>query len=236
MCEYKDIDSMIKSKEERRARVQKEMLERQKHASEGNADHHEDAETLDHQFHETTFCLDKFLEDHPNVTYKGFTNFSDKELDELITIVNNTLGERHRGKKMRITPKGCLFITLTYYSVYSPMEYLSSITSIKIPTLQRIFKKVTNEYFPIFVKKFIPKELPTCKKQFTNFPDAVGAVDSTTIEFYRPTDHEKMRKSWDGKNHVNGIKLQAVVNLARMAIHVNIDYIGSVHDKKTFRC
>ena len=163
MCEYKDIDSMIKSKEERRARVQKEMLERQKHASEGNADHHEDAETLDHQFHETTFCLDKFLEDHPNVTYKGFTNFSDKELDELITIVNNTLGERHRGKKMRITPKGCLFITLTYYSVYSPMEYLSSITSIKIPTLQRIIKKVTNEYFPIFVKKFIPKELPTCK-------------------------------------------------------------------------
>ena len=234
MCEYKDIDSMIKSKEERRARVQKEMLERQKHASEGNADHHEDAETLDHQFHETTFCLDKFLEDHPNVTYKGFTNFSDEELDELITIVNNTLGERHRGKKMRITPKGCLFITLTYYSVYSPMEYLSSITSIKIPTLQRIIKKVTNEYFPIFVKKFIPKELPTCKKQFTNFPDAVGAVDSTTIEFYRPTDHEKMRKSWDGKNHVNGIKLQAVVNPARMAIHVNIDYLGSVHDKKLF--
>ena len=43
-----------------------------------------------------------------------------------------------------------------------------------------------------------------------------------------------MRKSWDGKNHVNGIKLQAVVNPARMAIHVNIDYLGSVHDKKLF--
>lgn len=232
MCEYKDIDSMIKSKEERRARVQKEMLERQKHSSEANADHN--PEKLDHQFHQTTFCLDKFLENHPNVTYKGFTNFSDEELDELITIVNNTLGERHRGKKMRITPKGCLFITLTYYSVYSPMDHLSSITSIKIPTLQRIIKKVTNEYFPIFVKKFIPKELPTCKKQFTNFPDAVGAVDSTTIEFYRPTDHEKMKKSWDGKNHVNGIKLQAVVNPAGIAIHVNIDYLGSVHDKKLF--
>ena len=114
MCEYKDIDSMIKSKEERRARVQKEMLERQKHSSEANADHN--PEKLDHQFHQTTFCLDKFLENHPNVTYKGFTNFSDEELDELITIVNNTLGERHRGKTMRITPKGCLFITLTYNS------------------------------------------------------------------------------------------------------------------------
>ena len=43
-----------------------------------------------------------------------------------------------------------------------------------------------------------------------------------------------MRKSWDGKNHVNDIKLQAVVNPARMAIHVNIDYLGSVHDKKLF--
>ena len=235
MCEYKDIDDMLEAVAARRERVQKE-IETKLQNQQSNEEPQDSTDTalLLSQVFETTFCLEKFLTQHPNASYTGFTNFTSEELDELISLVIETIGEQHRGKKMRITPKGCLFLTLTYYSIYSPLEHLASITSIKVPTLQRIIKKVTNQYFPIFIKKFIPKELPVCKKQFINFPDAVGAVDSSTIEFYRPVEHDKMKKSWDAKNHINGIKLQAVVNPAGIAIHVNIDYLGSVHDKKLF--
>ena len=82
------------------------------------------------------------------------------------------------------------------------MDNLASITSLKIPTLQRIIHKVTDQYFPIFIKKFIPKQIPICKKQFVNFPDAVGAVDSITIKFFRPKNSDLMRKSWDGKKNI----------------------------------
>ena len=82
MSEYKDIDSMIKIKEERRSRVKKELLEHQKQTAEGNDDQCTDAEKLDCSYFEITFCLDKFLTDHPNVTYKGFTNFTNEGMEK----------------------------------------------------------------------------------------------------------------------------------------------------------
>ena len=242
MCDYKEIDALLAIAEDRKVRVQEDMKKRQiaqRHETESSENGHQDDDDTSKKLvsvysFETTFCLEKFIQDHPNVSYTSFTNFTDEELEELATIVTMTLGQNHRGKKMRISLKGCLFLTLTYYCLYSPLEHLAQITSIKVPTLQRIIKKVTNAFFPIFIKKFIPKELPNCKKQFINFPDAVGAVDSSTIEFNRPKAREEQKKTWDAKNHINGIKLQAVVNPAGIAIHVNIDYMGSVHDKKLF--
>ena len=86
----------------------------------------------------------------------------------------------------------------------------------------------------MYIDKFIPKALPICKVQFKNYPDAVGAVDSSTIPFYRPQIKEDQKKSWDAKNHQNGIKLQALVNPAGKAIHICTNYLGTAHDKKVF--
>lgn len=57
------------------------------------------------------------------------------------------------------------------------------------------------------------------KSQFQNYPDAVAAVDSTTIPFYIPPNDEEKRKTYDFKNAVNGHKLQAAVTPDGLAIH-----------------
>ena len=157
MCDYKEINALLAIAEDRKVRVQEDMKKRQiaqRHETESSENGHQDDDDTSKKLvsvysFETTFCLEKFIQDHPNVSYTSFTNFTDEELEELATIVTMTLGQNHRGKKMRISLKGCLFLTLTYYCLYSPLEHLAQITSIKVPTLQRIIKKVTNAFFPI---------------------------------------------------------------------------------------
>ena len=82
-----------------------------------------------------------FLRLHPTATYSGFTNFTSDELDQLVTIIIDEIGSGKRGKRTKVSFKERLFLTLAYYSTYFTMDNLASITSLKIPTLQRIIKK-----------------------------------------------------------------------------------------------
>ena len=221
---YKSIEDIVQIKAERRDRIRQESQQEDS----SNGDQAVDA------FKESTFNLSSFLTLHPDSTCENLTNFTSEELDELVEVINNKLGTGHRGKKTRVSTKGCLFLTLMYYSTYVPLQTLSGIVSVQIPTLERIIRKVTSTYFPVFIDKFIPKALPTCRVQFKNYPDAVGAVDSSTIPFFRPQAKDDQKKSWDAKNHQNGIKLQALVNPAGKAIHICTNFLGATHDKKVF--
>ena len=120
------------------------------------------------------------------------------------------------------------------FSANTTYELTASLFSLSTSTFHDIVDKVVYKYFPIFIEKFVPKSIPTCTKEFVNFPDAIGAVDSTTIPFYCPFTEDEKRASWDGKNHLNGIKLQALVNPCGKAIHLNADHNAAIHDKKLF--
>ena len=86
-----------------------------------------------------------------------------------------------------------------YCSSYITNEEFSAIVSVKISTLKRVVKRVTVHYFPILVNKFISKVMTSKRRQFINFPDPIGAVDSTTIHFYCPTEKEEKKASSDAK-------------------------------------
>ena len=225
---HSDLTSIIKDIEERKKRA---LIQVSRESKSISSEVKEEKDILHSQ---STFCVEDFMAKHTEATYKSLTNFNEDEIDELTHIIESTIGEKSRGKRPKISVKGSIFITLFYYSTYSPITVLSSVLTVKIPTIERIIKRVTNSYFPVFASKFIPKTLIHCKRQFINFPSAIGAVDSSTIEFYRPKSREKQKESWDAKNRINGIKLQALVNPAGKAIHVCVDYMGSVHDKKLF--
>ena len=166
------------------------------------------------------FDLEDWMSKHPKVTYQGLCNFTSEELDELVYIIETTKGE--------------LFITFTMHSANATVEFAARLFSIAPSTFHDIVQKVVHLYYPIFIQTFIPKSIPSCGKEFKNFPYAVGAVDSTTIPFYCPSNKKEKLASWDAKNHTNGIKLQALVNPAGRAIHLNADYNAAVHDKKLF--
>ena len=168
---YKSLDSLNELKQERKARVLQEIGSKQ------CSDIEEEKVT---KVNEETFNVEAFMLKHPECSYQNLTNFTNEELDELETIITERLGTGPRGKKMRISTKGCIFLTLMYYSTYIPLQTLSGIVSVPVPTLERIIRKVTFAFFPIFIDQFIPKTLPICKTHFKNYPDAVGAVDSST--------------------------------------------------------
>ena len=80
-------------------------------------------------------------------------------------------------------------------------------------TLQRIVSRITKVFFPIFAKKFIPSQFVPCRLEFENYPEAVAAVDSTTIPFYNPGNYDEKKKSWDGNvvaetRSLNGVVLR----------------------------
>ena len=180
------------------------------------------------------FDLEDWMSKHPKVTYQGLCNFTSEELDELVDVIEKHTQTHKRGRKRKITTKGELFITLTMHSVNATVEFAAGMFSIAPSTFHDIVQKVIHLYYPIFIQRFIPKSIPSCDKEFKNFPYAVGAVDSTTIPFNCPSNKTERLASWDAKNHTNGIKLQALVNPAGRAIHLNADYNASVHDKKSF--
>ena len=230
--EYKDLTPIIKSNEERKERAKLKISSELGHENSDGEQYCKEAKVS--MKTDTTFCLEKFLEDHKEATCASLTNFTYEELGELAKLVESRICGKQRGKRPKISVKGSIFITLMYYCTYTPVCVLSGIVSVKPATIERIIKRVTNAYFPIFVSRFIPHELVHCRQQFVNFPSAIGAVDSSTIEFYRPKAKAEQKESWDAKNKINGIKLQALVNPQGKAIHICVEYLGGVHDKKLF--
>lgn len=181
-----------------------------------------------------SFDLELWMQEHPKVTFQSYCNFSSEELDYLVEIIESKIVTHKRGRKRKISTKGELFITLTMYSTNSTIQFTASIFSMCPSTFFDVVQKVVHIYFPVLTEKFIPKNIPQSTREFVNFPDAVGAVDSTTIPFYCPIDKIEKHISWDGKNHINGQKLQVIVNPDGTAIHVNAEFQGAVHDKKLF--
>ena len=222
--EYKSIEEVISCNRERMDRV------RDQFSAGSNSD--DDVEIV--TGNQKIFSLSSFIQNHKEVKFENLTNFSSEELDELIRIVEENQRFSHRGRQSSVSPKGCLFLALTYFTTYVPLETLSGIVGVKVPTLDRIIKRVINEFFPAFIKKFIPTDIPRSRISFVNFPDAVGAIDSTTIRTYRPQKNEMQKATWDAKNRVNGVKLQALVNPEGRAIHISTKFLGGTHDKKCF--
>ena len=232
MSEYK-FDAFLEAGEQRLRRWLESNQNQQ--SDDDHQDERDNAKINDSKKLTTAiFSMDDFKSKHPSFKCKSFCNVTEEQLDYLIEVVEEKIGPKTRGKKPNISAKDQLFLTLTYFASYQTYEILSQLVELKVPTLQRIVKRIVNTYFPIFVKKFIPADLPRCLVEFDNFPEAVGAIDSTTIPFLLPSDLDERPKTFDAKNHVNGLKIQLLVNPRGIAIHVNADFYASTHDKKIF--
>ena len=96
------------------------------------------------------FSLESFKEAHPNFSCKSFTNFSEEELEYLITKAEEVIGSKHRGKRPKVSPRDQLFLTLSFFHVYETYEVFSQVVHVQVPTLQRIVRRVVLLYFPVF--------------------------------------------------------------------------------------
>ncbi|KAI5505797.1 DDE endonuclease family [Trichomonas vaginalis G3] len=183
------------------------------------------------------FSISIFIRMHPKLQLRSLCNFTYEQLEYLADIIESNCGRARRGRKVKFSTIESLFLTLTYYCTYLPYSALCPLLHISQSCYSKLVTRTTNVAFPIFASYFLPNHCPpltSMKNKFTNFPDAVAAVDSTTIPFNIPSVKEERLYSWDEKNHCNGIKLQVLVSPDGKAIHQNVEFMAAVHDKKIF--
>ena len=180
------------------------------------------------------FSLKKFLEQHNGVTVKDVIGFTEDELDELTSLVNGKIPSTQNKSKMGL--KEQIFVALLYATWNDSFRKLKTFIDIPKSTIQEIFDRVVNYCFPIWINKFIPQKIIPCKSAFINFPDCIGAIDTTTITTNKPSlDSELKKLTWDGKNKKNGFKIETIVNPDGIAIFVKAGIPASQHDFGIFK-
>ena len=191
-------------------------------------------EKIKHNKNKENFDITKYCEEHQSWEISTYISLNWGELNELSNILEAELPS-HRGNHSPIDIKTQLFLTLCYFSTNMTLDRLSKLTKIPITTIERIQSRIVDEGFPIFTKKFIPQTyIPESTLKFKNYPSAVAAIDSTTIPHNKPLKFEEQKLTYDHKNAINGLKVQALVNPDGQAFHITIEPHASVHDKKIF--
>ena len=181
-----------------------------------------------------TFRVKIFMQNHPKLQMEDVINFNNADLSLLKKLIKKN-SVRNKGRHSNIGLKSQIFIALYYFATNDTMDKMTGILGVPKTTIQEIISRCARDWMPIWTKEFIPQKPPIPARKFANYPSMIGAVDTTTIGINRPhfqkgqTDY-----TWDAKNHMNGRKLEALVNPDGQAIWLSAKYFARMHDKKIF--
>ena len=87
------------------------------------------------------------------------------------------------------------------------------------------------------VAKFcvMPIQLKQDEPHFRNFPNAVGALDTTFILINKPASHDEQKKNWPFKHNRCGMKIQCLVRPNGLCALFQAGIPGSIHDITIFK-
>ena len=179
------------------------------------------------------FNIESYIQSHPNFEITSYIKFNFAELIELADLVSTKL-HGWRGMHSSFTIPTQLFIALLYFSSNITIEKISPRLQIPKSSFHRVIKLVVSKYFPIFENEFLPQKLIPTEKDFSNYPSAAGALDTTTVPHYTPLRKSQQKLCYDYKHKKNGVKIQLLVNADGIAVHCDIEPNASIHDKRMF--
>ena len=175
------------------------------------------------------FSLKEFFEKHKGITMENIIGFTNEELQELTDICKNRIPASNQ--KSSIDLKEHIFITLLYFTWSKSIRKLATFIGIKKSTIDDVLKRTYRNCLPIWISEYLPQQIIPTKNHFINYPECVGAIDTTTIPINRPThDLNLMKQTWDAKNKKNGYKLEALVNPDGIAIFARAGIPAAEHD------
>ena len=176
------------------------------------------------------FDVDEYMKGQSDASWKTCCRFTNDQLTQIARIIESRL-PKSRGPSKQVTVKSMLFLTLCYYSSNQQLHWVAKQFKLNLSTLMGYVEVVRDIYFPILYEIEIGegKLIPSVKK-FTNFPDCVGALDSTLIRHYQPSDPYGRRRCFSEKHKGAGVKLQALVNPDGLAVNIYIEKFAAKHD------
>ena len=138
----------------------------------------------------------------------------------------------HRGHQPQIDTKNQFFLLLHFCSSYQPLQKIAAIADVETSVLYRNIMSAAEKVKKTLLKKFIKHRKP--KRQFDNFPEAIGACDASLIPIHS-FNKETQKQFYSVKHKRHGIKLQAIVDPDGICIDAKCGYPGSMHDLTIFR-
>ena len=165
------------------------------------------------------------------------TRFDSLEFDEIYEACKLVLRIPGQGRNHALFPKDMLLVTLTYLASGSKFSLIGQMFNIDKSLVYRTIHFTIRQIARPLVSKFcvMPIQLKPDEPHFANFPNAVGAIDTTFILINKPGSHEEQKKNWSFKHGRCGVKIQALVRPNGLCALFQAGIQGSVHDLTAFK-
>jgi len=207
-------------------------IERQDQISLDNQEIEED------HIEKVNFSFDDFITKNGEQNLHHVIGFDINDFNALYKFLKPQIIQIGRGRRS-IGEKEKLFLFLTWASTGLSFSKLSTMLNIPKTKIYRSVIFITNRIRGKLISKFLPVSGEEARgypqnRKFLNFPNAIGAVDSSIIKIRRPENNEEQKKFYSGKHKKHCIKFQCIVNPDGICIHYSGIYPGKKHDVKIF--
>ena len=181
--------------------------------------------------------FDKIVQTRGEQTLKDLTRFSVEEFNQICEVCNESLSPKGRGRRSRFDTRDKLLITITYLASVSKLAVIASLFNKPLTTIFDIISHTIDLIHQPLMERFFgaPPNLSDEELHFQNFPNAIGAIDTTHIQISKPIERERQRNNWSQKHGCCGVKIQALVRPNGICTCFFGFSNGSEHDMAVFR-
>ena len=210
-------------------------IEQQYHSridSNNNCQKHQEQE----QESKKTLC-DQLLEKHGEKAFKTLTRFDLIEFQKITDICIPHLHRSGKGKQFSLNPIDMLLVTFTFLTTGYKYKILSQIFHLDDSLICRTIKFTIKNISKPLVDNFcnLKLYLEPNEERFQNFPNAIGAIDTSFILIEKPGLREEQKKNWSYKHGSCGVKIQCLVRPNGLCTMFKVNVPGSIHDITIFK-
>jgi hypothetical protein len=144
--------------------------------------------------------------------------------------------QNHRGRREIFHSEDIILIILTWLCTGWKYKELVFFFKCDHVTIARVVNRYLAKFSSAACQLWIPARITDERdaQHFINFPEAIGAVDSTLIPIRIPKKIELKTELYSAKHKQHGFKLQVLVAPNEICLHLANLRNGTVHDKRIF--
>lgn len=173
--------------------------------------------------------------DHPY----GFFQITGETPETMLSMLDDMpmLFHRNKREEHKLSPRNRVLLYLLWIRTYPSYHMLSMIFDVSVETVKNEIKCMTPIFHNLFASLVTWPSIPewqSMRNNWPNLPTAVGAIDGTSTEIYRPMI-EPQQHYYSGHRHYHAIHSQVVIDNTGEIRHIECGFLGHQNDAQQFR-
>jgi len=139
------------------------------------------------------------------------------------------------GSARVLSKENKLLLVFLWLRSYPSYHFLSTLFNISVSTVKELIKlaiPILDNHFDMFLEWPTITEWENFRNQWPKLPMAVGAIDGTSHEVYRPVHGQ--RQYYSGHRQYHCIHSQVVVDCTGRIRHIETGFLGHQNDAQQF--